>query len=92
MKYKCNVTSRTLVFTHSHQFESTKSLYKFPLVASNLYLKFYPIGFNQLQVHWKGLFPFQSISRIFPYQGKHLNIIAGAAGAGALGFMGETVP
>ena len=27
-------TSRTLVFTNSHQFESTKSLYKFPLEAS----------------------------------------------------------
>ena len=30
-------TSRTLVFTNSHQFESTKSLYKFLLEASNLY-------------------------------------------------------
>ena len=43
-------TSRTLVFTNSHQFESTKSLYKFPLEASNLYLQWYSIGFNQLQV------------------------------------------
>ena len=41
-------TSRTLVFTNSHQFESTKSLYKFLLEASNLYLQWYPIGFNQL--------------------------------------------
>ena len=38
-------TSRTLVFTNSHQFEST---YKFPLEASNLYLQWYSIGFNQL--------------------------------------------
>ena len=43
-------SSRTLVFTNSHQFESTKSLYKFPLEASNLYLQWYSIGFNQLQV------------------------------------------
>ena len=41
-------TSRTLVFTNSQQFESTKSLYKFPLEASNLYLQWYSIGFNQL--------------------------------------------
>ena len=41
-------TSRTLVFTNSHQFESTKSPYKFPLEASNLYLQWYSIGFNQL--------------------------------------------
>ena len=41
-------TSRTLVFANSHQFESTKSLYKFPLEASNLYLQWYSIGFNQL--------------------------------------------
>ena len=41
-------TSRTLVFTNSHQFESTKSLYKFPLEACNLYLQCYSIGFNQL--------------------------------------------
>ena len=39
---------RTLVFTNSHQFESTKSLCKFPLEASNLYLQWYSIGFNQL--------------------------------------------
>ena len=31
-------TSRTLVSTNSHQFESTESLCKFPLEASNLYL------------------------------------------------------
>ena len=37
-------TSRTLVFTNSHQLESTKSLYKFPLEASNLYLQWYSIG------------------------------------------------
>ena len=43
-------TSGTLVFTNSHQFESTKSLYKFPLEASNLYLQWYSIGFNQLPV------------------------------------------
>ena len=43
-------TSRTLVFTNSHQFESTKSLYKFPLEASNSYLQWYSIGFNQLEV------------------------------------------
>ena len=41
-------TSRTLVFTNSHQLESTKSLYKFPLEASNVYLQWYSIGFNQL--------------------------------------------
>ena len=41
-------TSRTLVFTNSHQLQSTKSLYKFPLEASNLYLQWYSIGFNQL--------------------------------------------
>ena len=41
-------TSRTLVFTTSLQFESTKSLYKFPLEASSLYLQWYSIGFNQL--------------------------------------------
>ena len=41
-------TSRTLVLTNSHQFKSTKSLYKFPLEASNLYLQWYSIGFNQL--------------------------------------------
>ena len=38
--------SRTLVFTNSHQFKSTKSLYKFPLEASNLYLLWYSIGFK----------------------------------------------
>ena len=32
-------TSRTLVFTNSHQFGSTKGLYKFPLEASSLYLQ-----------------------------------------------------
>ena len=36
-KYKVYFTSRTVIFTNSHQFESTKSLYKFPLEASNLY-------------------------------------------------------
>ena len=41
-------TSRTLVFTNSHQFGSTESLYKFPLEASNMYLQRYSIGFNQL--------------------------------------------
>ena len=46
-KYVC-FTSRTLVFTNSHQFESTKSLYKFPLEASTLYLQWYSIRFNQL--------------------------------------------
>ena len=40
---------QTLVsFTNSHQFGSTKSLYKFPLEAFNLYLQWYSIGFNQL--------------------------------------------
>ena len=38
------LTSRTLVFTNSHQFEFTKSLYKFPSEASNLYLQWYSIG------------------------------------------------
>ena len=33
---------------NSLQFESTKSIYKFPLEASNLYLQWYSIGFNQL--------------------------------------------
>ena len=42
-------TSRTLVCTNSHQFESTKSLYRSPLEASNLYLQWYSSGFNQLQ-------------------------------------------
>ena len=42
------LTSRTLVFTNSHQFESTKSLYKVPLEASDLYLQWYSIRFNQL--------------------------------------------
>ena len=41
-------TSRTLVFTNSHQFESTKIIYKFPLEASNLYLQWYSVGFDQL--------------------------------------------
>ena len=41
-------TSQSLVFTNSHQFESTKRFYKFPLEASNLYLQWYSIGFNQL--------------------------------------------
>ena len=33
------ITSRSPDFTNSHQFESTKSLYKLPLEASNLYLQ-----------------------------------------------------
>ena len=41
-------TSRTLVFTNSQQFESTKSLYNFPLEASSLYLQWYSIGFHHL--------------------------------------------
>ena len=45
---KVYFTSGTLVFTNSHQFESTKRLYKFLLEASNLYLQWYSIGFNQL--------------------------------------------
>ena len=43
-------TIQTLVFTNSHQFESTKSPHKFPLEASNLYLQWCSIGFNQLKV------------------------------------------
>ena len=48
-KYKTvYFTSGTLVFTNSHQFESTKSICKFLSEASNLYLRWYSIGFNQL--------------------------------------------
>ena len=39
-KYKCTLqVGRTIVFTNSCQFESNKSLYKFPLEASNLHLR-----------------------------------------------------
>ena len=49
--------SRTLVFTNSHQFESTKSLYKFPLEASNLYLlwDFVEFNFFQVELHMRSL-------------------------------------
>ena len=43
-------TSRTLVFTNSHQFESTKSLCKFPLEAPTMvfyWILLDSIGFNQ---------------------------------------------
>ena len=39
-KYKCTLqVGRTIVFTNSYQFESNKSIYKFPLEASNLHLR-----------------------------------------------------
>ena len=49
-KLQVYFTIQTLVFTNSHQFESTKSPHKFPLEASNLYLQWCSIGFNQLKV------------------------------------------
>ena len=46
-KYKCTLQVGPL-FLNSHQFKSTKSLYKFSLEASNLYLiRWYSTGFNQ---------------------------------------------
>ena len=39
-------TSRTLVFTNSHTYELNKSISKFPLQASNLYLQWYFVELN----------------------------------------------
>ena len=46
-------TSRTLVFTNSHQFEFTKSLYKFPLEASSLYLLYNGILLDSISYELK---------------------------------------
>ena len=39
-------TSQTLVFTNSHTYELNKSISKFPLQASNLYLQWYFVELN----------------------------------------------